>query len=71
MIWLETPSNPLLKVTDIAAIVEITKTFRSDILMVVDNTFMSPYFQVCFYQTFFWTNGSELGCDKLSMLTLS
>ncbi|VDK83094.1 unnamed protein product [Onchocerca ochengi] len=45
MIWIETPSNPLLKVMDIAAIVEITKTFRSDILIVVDNTFMSPYFQ--------------------------
>ncbi|EFO17954.1 cystathionine gamma-lyase [Loa loa] len=45
MIWLETPSNPLLKIVDIAAVVEITKTFRSDILMIVDNTFMSPYFQ--------------------------
>ncbi|CAG9536514.1 unnamed protein product [Cercopithifilaria johnstoni] len=45
MIWLETPTNPLLKVIDIAAVVEITKTFRSDILVVVDNTFMSPYFQ--------------------------
>ncbi|VIO93361.1 Uncharacterized protein BM_BM7629 [Brugia malayi] len=45
MIWLETPSNPLLKVVDIAAVVELTKTFRNDILIVVDNTFMSPYFQ--------------------------
>uniref|UniRef100_A0AAF5PW21 cystathionine gamma-lyase n=1 Tax=Wuchereria bancrofti TaxID=6293 RepID=A0AAF5PW21_WUCBA len=45
MIWLETPSNPLLKVVDIAAVVGITKTFQNDILIVVDNTFMSPYFQ--------------------------
>ncbi|VDN90526.1 unnamed protein product [Brugia pahangi] len=45
IIWLETPSNPLLKVVDIAAVVELTKTFRNDILIIVDNTFMSPYFQ--------------------------
>uniref|UniRef100_A0A0R3RXZ8 cystathionine gamma-lyase n=1 Tax=Elaeophora elaphi TaxID=1147741 RepID=A0A0R3RXZ8_9BILA len=45
MIWLETPSNPLLKVIDIAAVIGITKSYRSDILTVVDNTFMSPYFQ--------------------------
>ncbi|VDK83826.1 unnamed protein product [Litomosoides sigmodontis] len=45
MIWIETPSNPLLKVVDVAVAVEITRKFRSDILIVVDNTFMSPYFQ--------------------------
>lgn len=45
MVWFESPSNPLLKVVDIAAVVEITKKFSSDIIVVVDNTFMSPYFQ--------------------------
>ena len=43
MVWLETPTNPTLKLTDISAIVKIAK--QNDILVVVDNTFMSPYFQ--------------------------
>ncbi len=43
MVWLETPTNPTLKLTDIAAIVKIAKS--KNILVVVDNTFMSPYFQ--------------------------
>lgn len=43
MIWLETPTNPTLKLTDIAAIVKIAKA--KNILVAVDNTFMSPYFQ--------------------------
>lgn len=42
-IWLETPSNPLLRVTDIAAVVEIAR--ESDIVTIADNTFLSPYFQ--------------------------
>ncbi len=43
MVWLETPTNPTLKLTDIAAIVKIAK--QKNILVVVDNTFMSPVFQ--------------------------
>ncbi len=43
MIWLETPSNPLLKICDIASIAEIARKHK--LLLVVDNTFMSPYFQ--------------------------
>lgn len=43
MVWLETPTNPTLKLTDISAIVAIAKL--KNILVVVDNTFMSPYFQ--------------------------
>ena len=42
-IFAETPSNPLLKITDLAAVVEIAK--KSDIITIIDNTFMSPYFQ--------------------------
>ena len=42
-IWLETPTNPLLKVCDIAAISEIAH--RHHIIVIVDNTFLSPYFQ--------------------------
>lgn len=43
MIWLETPTNPMLKMCDIEAIAKIGK--KADIITVVDNTFMSPYFQ--------------------------
>lgn len=43
LIWLETPTNPLLKMCDIREICEIGD--QRGILVVVDNTFMSPYFQ--------------------------
>jgi cystathionine gamma-synthase len=43
MIWVESPSNPLLKITDIAAVANIAHT--ADALLVVDNTFASPYLQ--------------------------
>jgi cystathionine beta-lyase len=42
-LFLETPSNPLLKVTDIGGTVALAK--RHDLLTLIDNTFMSPYFQ--------------------------
>ena len=43
LIWLETPTNPLLKISDIKKITEIAK--KHNVLVAVDNTFMSPYFQ--------------------------
>jgi cystathionine gamma-lyase len=43
LIWLETPTNPMLRLTDIQAIAEVAH--RHKILLVVDNTFASPYFQ--------------------------
>jgi cystathionine beta-lyase/cystathionine gamma-synthase len=43
LVWIETPSNPLLKVLDIAALAEIAH--RGKALAVVDNTFASPYLQ--------------------------
>lgn len=42
-IFLETPTNPLLKITDIAAVAEIAR--RHELLTVVDNTFATPYHQ--------------------------
>lgn len=42
-IYLETPSNPLLKITDIRGAVEIAKA--KDLIVIIDNTFMSPYLQ--------------------------
>ncbi|KAK7072608.1 hypothetical protein SK128_010074 [Halocaridina rubra] len=44
MIWTESPTNPTLKLVDIAAIAEVAKKHK-DIFTVVDNTFMSSYFQ--------------------------
>lgn len=43
MVWLESPSNPLLKLTDLKAIADITRQYG--LMLVVDNTFLSPYFQ--------------------------
>jgi cystathionine gamma-lyase len=43
MLWLETPTNPMLKLVDIAALAEIAHAAGA--LVVVDNTFMSPIFQ--------------------------
>lgn len=51
MIWLETPTNPLLKISDIEVITEMAK--KAGVLTVVDNTFMSPFFQ----------NPLDLGAD--------
>ncbi len=43
MIWLETPSNPLLRITDIDAVAAIAREFGA--LLVVDNTFLTPLLQ--------------------------
>jgi cystathionine gamma-lyase len=43
MLWLETPTNPLLNLVDIRALAELGH--RHKLLVVVDNTFASPYFQ--------------------------
>ena len=43
LVWLETPTNPLLKISDIAAVSALAKKVNA--MVVVDNTFMSPFFQ--------------------------
>jgi cystathionine gamma-lyase len=43
LIWLETPTNPMLKISDIKKITSLAK--KNNVLSIVDNTFMSPYFQ--------------------------
>lgn len=43
MVWLETPTNPLLRITDIAAVSAICQ--EKGVLLVVDNTFATPYLQ--------------------------
>ncbi len=51
MVWIETPSNPLLRLTDIAAVARVAR--QSGALVVVDNTFLGPILQRPF----------ELGAD--------
>ena len=43
MVWLESPTNPTLKCADIKAVGDICK--KHNIILVIDNTFMSPYLQ--------------------------
>ena len=43
LVWIETPTNPMLKLVDIAAVAEVTK--KHGLMLAVDNTFMTPYHQ--------------------------
>jgi len=42
-VFIETPSNPMMRVTDLAAAAAITR--RNNLLLIIDNTFLTPYFQ--------------------------
>ena len=62
-LWIETPSNPLLQVVDVAALTKLAKVYG--LLVAVDNTFMSPFFfrpfecgaDVVVHSTTKWLNG--------------
>lgn len=43
---MESPTNPCMRVVDLEAIATIVHNIRKDIIVVVDNTFQTPYFQV-------------------------
>ena len=43
LVWLESPTNPMLKLVDIAAVARVCQ--RKGVVLAVDNTFMTPYFQ--------------------------
>ncbi|CAG7834690.1 unnamed protein product, partial [Allacma fusca] len=45
LVWLETPTNPTLTLIDITKTCEVIKSYNKDIIVVVDNTFLSPYYQ--------------------------
>jgi len=45
LVWLETPTNPLMKIADLAEISSLVQAYRDDIWIAVDNTFASPYLQ--------------------------
>lgn len=46
MVWIETPSNPMLKLVDIKAVVAAARAHNPDMIIVVDNTFATPYNQL-------------------------
>ncbi|XP_078074576.1 cystathionine gamma-lyase-like isoform X1 [Mustelus asterias] len=64
LVWIETPTNPMMNVTDIKVCAE-TVHKHGDIILVVDNTFMSAYFQrplalgadICMYSATKYMNG--------------
>jgi len=55
LVWVETPSNPLLRCTDIAAVVQVCAAQQTGIRVVADNTFASPVLQ----------HPLALGCDMV------
>uniref|UniRef100_A0A4W4EEF0 Cystathionine gamma-lyase n=1 Tax=Electrophorus electricus TaxID=8005 RepID=A0A4W4EEF0_ELEEL len=65
LLWLETPTNPTMKVVDIEACSAIAHEHSKDLIVVVDNTFMSAYFQrplslgadICMYSATKYMNG--------------
>ncbi|KAJ8408477.1 hypothetical protein AAFF_G00258910 [Aldrovandia affinis] len=65
LLWIETPTNPTMKVVDIKACAEIAHEHNKDMVVVVDNTFMSAYFQrplalgadLCMYSATKYMNG--------------
>uniref|UniRef100_A0A671E2S7 Cystathionine gamma-lyase n=2 Tax=Rhinolophus ferrumequinum TaxID=59479 RepID=A0A671E2S7_RHIFE len=80
LVWIETPTNPNLKIVDIAACAN-TVHKRGDIILVVDNTFMSAYFQrplalgadICMYSGTKYMNGHSdvvMGFVSLTSETL-
>uniref|UniRef100_A0A8C0EV55 Cystathionine gamma-lyase n=1 Tax=Bubo bubo TaxID=30461 RepID=A0A8C0EV55_BUBBB len=80
LVWIETPTNPTLKVIDIQACAGVVHKHK-DVLLVVDNTFMSAYFQrplslgadICMYSATKYMNGHSdvvmglvsVNCDDL------
>ena len=45
LVWIETPTNPLMKIADIEAICTAVKEVNNTVLIAVDNTFATPYLQ--------------------------
>ncbi|XP_074077294.1 cystathionine gamma-lyase [Macrotis lagotis] len=75
LVWIETPTNPILKVIDIKGCAEVVHK-HNNIILVVDNTFMSAYFQrpldlgadICMYSATKYMNGhSDVVMGLVSM----
>uniref|UniRef100_A0A8C8HFQ0 Cystathionine gamma-lyase n=1 Tax=Oncorhynchus tshawytscha TaxID=74940 RepID=A0A8C8HFQ0_ONCTS len=65
LVWIETPTNPTMKVVDIQACADVVHQQNTNTVVVVDNTFMSAYFQrplalgadICMYSATKYMNG--------------
>uniref|UniRef100_A0AAQ6IF62 Cystathionine gamma-lyase n=1 Tax=Anabas testudineus TaxID=64144 RepID=A0AAQ6IF62_ANATE len=65
LVWIETPSNPTMKVVDIQACADLVHEHNKDTVVVFDNTFMTAYFQrplalgadICMYSATKYMNG--------------
>ncbi|KAH9366102.1 hypothetical protein HPB48_006491 [Haemaphysalis longicornis] len=76
LVWLETPSNPTMKVVDIKAVCEIVHE-KCEAIVAVDNTFMSSYFQkplllgadISVHSLTKYMNGMTLGCGDGAVCT--
>jgi cystathionine beta-lyase/cystathionine gamma-synthase len=74
MVFVETPTNPLMTIADLAALAEITRPRK--VLLVVDNTFLSPYFQqplklgadIVVHSTTKYLNGHSDGVGGVAVL---
>jgi cystathionine beta-lyase/cystathionine gamma-synthase len=74
MVFAETPTNPLMEISDLSAIAAITRP--RNILLVVDNTFLSPYFQrplqfgadIVLHSTTKYLNGHSDGVGGVAVL---
>ncbi|NXU50255.1 CGL lyase, partial [Turnix velox] len=75
LVWIETPTNPTMKIIDIQACADVVHKHK-DVLLVVDNTFMSAYFQrplslgadICMYSATKYMNGhSDVVMGLVSM----
>lgn len=68
--WIETPTNPTMKVVDIKTCSDLVHEHNKDIVVVVDNTFMSAYFQVrptddhfmCYW---YWSAHLIIPCNQI------
>lgn len=49
MVWFESLSNPLMKVLNVKELSDAVHKIRSDIIVTVDNSFLTPYLQVSVY----------------------
>lgn len=76
LVWVETPTNPTMKVIDIKGCADVVHAHNKDIIVVVDNTFMSAYFQrplalgadICMYSATKYMNGhSDVVMGLVSM----
>ncbi|XP_020815165.1 cystathionine gamma-lyase-like [Drosophila serrata] len=76
LVWIESPTNPLIKVADIEAIAKLVHGIREDLILAVDNTFLTSYFQrplelgadlVCYSMTKYMNGHTDVVMGGITM----